>query len=213
MAATTNVSYPSPDASASQSSIKHASSAKPSTSCSKTGAQLGADFQPSDYSVLCCRGKDSVNHVGNRRFRILASMYVEKYSQADSKAAKSVIVSEIITAIRKSGGNFCKFKRGAWFEVGVHYAREKVSALLRDLLHTQYRSSNKSKIATRRARKQRQNQQSGQKLVAVDGAADSDDSSLSSSCWGSSKDHLGIEHSPEYDFFDIDVFSNRRGSM
>jgi hypothetical protein len=211
MAATTNVSDPSPDASASQSSIKRSSSAKPSPSCSKTGAQLGADFQPSDYSVLCCRGKDSVNHVGNRRFRILASMYVEKYSQAESKAAKSVIVSEIITAIRKTGGNFCKLKRGTWFEVGEHYAREKVSALLRDLLHTQYRSSNKSKIAIRRARKQRQNQQPGQKLV--DGAADSDDSSLSSSCWGSSKDYLGLEHSPEYDFFDIDVFSNRRGSM
>jgi hypothetical protein len=137
-----------------QSSVKRVSAPMTSASGSKTGAQLGVDFQLSDYSVLCNGGKDSVNHIGNRRLRILASMYVEKYSQADSKAAKSVIVSDIITSIRQVGGNFCKYKKGAWFEVGEHYAREKVSALLRDLLHTQYRSSNKSKVAVRRARNQ-----------------------------------------------------------
>jgi hypothetical protein len=206
MTSTTSLSDNSPGASLPRSIIKRTSNPKIPVSGTKMGAELGGDFQLSDYSVLCCRGKDSVNHVGNRRFRILASMYVAKYSQADSKAAKSVIVSEIITAIRQVGGNFCKQKRGTWFEVGEHCAREKVSALLRDLLHTQYRSSNKSKIANRRARRQSQNQQSGQKLV--DGAADSDDSSLSSSCWGSTKDYLGLEHSPEFDFFDIDVFSN-----
>jgi hypothetical protein len=144
-----------------------------------------------------------VNHIGNRRFRIIASMYVEKYSRADTKAAKSVIVSEIITAIRQAGGNFCRHKRGVWFEVGDNYAREKVSALLRDLLHSQYRSSNKSKTASRKARKQSL-KPSGQTLV--DGTGDSDDSSLSSSCWGYSKEVLVLEHSPEYDFFDIEVF-------
>jgi hypothetical protein len=135
-------------------------------------------------------------------------MYVEKYSHADSKAAKSVIVSEIITSIRQVGGNFCKYKKGAWFEVGEHYAREKVSALLRDLLHTQYRSSNKAKTARRRARnqnkKQGNQQQSDPQLL--DDTGDSDDSSQSSSSWGSSKDYLGQEHSLQYDFFDIDVF-------
>jgi hypothetical protein len=145
-----------------------------------------------------------VNHIGNRRFRKLANTYVETYSQAVSKAAKSVIVSEIITAIRQAGGSFYRLKDDAWFEVGEHYAREKVTAFLRDLLHTQYRSSNKSKIAIRRARKRSQNKQSGQTLV--DGTGNSDDSSQSSASWGSSKDYLGREHSPGYDFFDIDVF-------
>jgi hypothetical protein len=205
MASTTNLFNCSPDALASQSSVKRASAPKPAAS--KTGAQLGVDFQLSDYSVLCRRGKDSVNHIGNRRFRTLASMYVEKYSKADSKAAKSVIVSEIITAIREAGGNFCKYKKGAWFEVGEHYAREKVSALLRDLLHTQYRSSNKAKTARRRAGNQnkQEKQQSGQQLL--DDTGDSDDSSLSSSCWGCGKDSLVFDkNSLQYDFFDIDVF-------
>jgi hypothetical protein len=203
MASTTNLSDDSPDASGPLSSINRVSPPKPSIAGSTPGEKLGVDFQPSDYSVLCCRGKDSVNHVGNRRFRIISSMYVEKYSRADTKTAKSVIVSEIITAIRQAGGNFCRRKRGTWFEVGDHYAREKVSALLRDLLHAQYRSSNKSKIAIRKARKQSL-KPSVQTLV--DDTGDSDDSSLSSSCWGSSKDVLGLEHSPGYDFFDIDVF-------
>jgi hypothetical protein len=204
MATTTTLSNDCPDASVTKRSVKQTTPPKPSIAGSKTEAQLSVDFQPSDYSVLCSRGKDSDNHIGNRRFRELASTYVERYSQAVSKAAKSVIVSEIITAIRKLGGSFCKHKRGTWFELGDHYAREKVSALLRDLLHTQYRSSNKSKVAIRRARKRSQNQQSGQTLV--NGTEDSDDSSQSSSRWGSSKDYLGREHSPEYDFFDINVF-------
>lgn len=130
-------------------------------------------------------------------------MYVEKYSRADTKAAKSVIVFEIITAIRQAGGNFCKHKRGLWFEVGDKYAREKVSALLRDLLHSQYRSSNKSKTALRKARKQ---SLKPSVQTRVGNTRDSDDSSLSSSCWESSKDDLLLEHSPEYDFFDIYVF-------
>jgi hypothetical protein len=143
------------------------------------------DFQPSDFSVVCGRGRDSFNHIGNRRFRILASMFIERYSRANSKAAKTVIVSEIIEVIRQADGNFCKYKKGKWFEVADHHAREKVSALLRDLLHTQYRSSAKAKIARRKTakteirKKKKQKKQSDQKLV--DDTPHSDDSSTSSS--------------------------------
>jgi hypothetical protein len=167
-------------------------------------SQLRVEFQPSNYSVICGRGKDSFNHAGNRHFRILASMFIERYSQADSKAAKSVIVSEIIKVIRQAGGNFCSYKRGAWFEVGDHHAREKTSALLRDLLPTQYRSSAKAKLD--RKKKDKQNPKSGQKRV--EHTEDSDDSSTTSSCWGRSKNSLGFEYWLEEsdDFFDIDVF-------
>jgi hypothetical protein len=139
-------------------------------------------------------------------------MFIERYSRAGTKAAKSAIVSEIIAVIRQAGGNFCKYQKGAWFDVGDHYAREKVSALLRDLLHTQYRSSAKAKLGRRlknvkkQKQKQHQNQQSGQKQV--EGTGDSDDSSTTSSCWGRSKNSLGFEYWLEDsdDFFDIDVF-------
>ena len=119
----------------------------------KTHSDVKVDFQLSDFSVVCGRGRDSFNHIGNRRFRILASMFIERYSRANSKAAKSVIVSEIIEVIHQADGNFCKFTKGKWFEVADHHAREKVSSLMRDLLHTQYRSSAKAKIARRKTGK------------------------------------------------------------
>jgi hypothetical protein len=157
-------------------------------------ASQASTFQPSDYSVVCGRGNDSFNHVGNRRFRILASIFVERYSRTDSKTAKSAIVSKIFAVIHQAGGMFCKFKKGSWCEVGNHQAREKVSALLRDLLHNQYRSSVKAKVGrrmTKQQQKQDQDQQSGQKRV--DDTDDSDDSSTTSLSWGSTKESLGFQ--------------------
>jgi hypothetical protein len=117
---------------ASQTSNQRAFSFEPPASSTPKKSKLQADFQPSDYSVVCGRGKHNFNHVGNRRFRILASTFTERYSVSDSKAAKSAIVSELIAVIRQAGGQFCKYESGAWFEVGNHYAREKAGALLRD---------------------------------------------------------------------------------
>jgi hypothetical protein len=119
---------------------------------SKTArSQLGDYFQPSDYSVICARGQSSFNHAGNCRFRTLTGSFFQSYSLAGSKTVKSAIVSDIVATVRQAGGNFCRNEKGAWFEVGDHCAREKVSTLLRDLLHTQYRSSGKAKLAHRRA--------------------------------------------------------------
>jgi hypothetical protein len=170
-------------------------------------SQLEVDFQPSDLSVICGRGKDSYNHTGNRCFRILASVYVKRYSRADNKTAKSALVFSVVTMIRQAGGHFCKCEKGTWFEVGDRCAREKVSAYFRDMLHTQYRSSAKAKTNSRRIRNQNktQSQQHGQELVdGTDGY--SDDSSMSSSCWGSSLDFQGYDYALEIDFFDIEVF-------
>jgi hypothetical protein len=173
-----------------------------SSECKKR--QLQMDFEPSNHSVVCGRSKEDFDHAGNHRFRILARIFVETYSQAATRSAKSAIVSKIITTVRQAGGHFCKYESGAWFEVGDHYARKKVTALLRDLLHTQYRSSAKAKIA-RRPRKpiKDEDQQSDQKQVK--GTEDSDDTSATSSCWEHS---LGFEYWLEDsdDLFDINVF-------
>jgi hypothetical protein len=196
---------------ASQTNNQRTFSSKPSVSRSSTKSKLQADFEPCVYSVVCGRGKNNFNRVGNRRFRILASTFAERYSVSDNKAAKSAIVSELIAAIHQAGGHFCKYESGAWFEVGNFYAREKAGALLRDLLHTQYSSSNQSKIARRRDRRRQkpnQKQPPGQKRTEFEGTGDSDDSSTTSSCWGRSKDSLGFEYWLEEpdDFYDIDVF-------
>jgi hypothetical protein len=176
----------------------------------KTGrSQLGVDFQPSDLSVICGRGKDNYNHTGNHRFRMLASTFVERYSRADSKTAKSALVFNIVTMIRRAGGHFCKSENGTWYEVGDRRAREKVSSYFRDMLHAQYRSSAKSKNILRRVRNRSKTQtrQHGQELVDSISGHDSANSSISSSCWGSSVDFMGwFDYSLEIDPFDIDVF-------
>jgi hypothetical protein len=168
----------------------------------------GVDFQPSNLSVICGRGKDSRSHEGNRGFRTLASTFVERYSRADSKAVKSALVFNIVTVIRQAGGHFCKYEKGTWFEVGDRCAREKVSAYFRDMLHTQYRSSAKAKTTRRRDRNRMktETQDHCQELVSSAGEHDSDDSSISSSCSGSSTDSLGFNRSLEIDFFDVYVF-------
>jgi hypothetical protein len=200
----------SPNAVPLQASNKTKSCSKPFATGSKTGrSQLGGDFQPSDYSVICGRGKESFNHVGNCRFRSLTSSNLKSYSWAVSKTSRAVIVSDIVGRIRQAGGNFCKYENGAWFEVGDRCAREKVSNVLRGLPHThaQYRSSVKAKLARRRARtlNKKQNQQYDQELVQ--GTGHSDDSSTvssSSSCWGRNLDCLGGQYLPDDVFFDIE---------
>jgi hypothetical protein len=124
---------------------------------------LGADFIPSDYSVICGRGKDSYDHIGNYHFRELATLFVARYSRASSKIEKSEIVSEMVNMIQQAGpgGIFCKFEKGAWFKVSDIYAREKASALLRDLVQSKQGSpvkAEKAKSARPKIQKQTKTQ-------------------------------------------------------
>jgi hypothetical protein len=172
--------------------------------------QLGVDFQPSKYSVICGRGKVSYGHTGNHRLRKLVSMFVEDYAATDCKQHRSTIVSHVVGMTRKGGGRFCKYEQGTWFEVGDEFAREKVSAMFRDMLHTQYRSSAKAKTASRRVQVERNKtqtlQQHSQQLIGGNGH--SDDSSMSSSRLGSSTDSLGFDYSLEVDYsLELDFFS------
>jgi hypothetical protein len=172
-------------------------------------SQLAAHFQPDDYSVICGRGNASSNHTGNRRFRVIASMFIEKYSLATCNQHKSTVAANIVSMIRQGGGSFCKYEHGAWFEVGDYFAHEKVSTLFHDMLHSQRRSSAKAKTTRCGARSKQnktQRQQYSQQLVGEDSGRLSDDSSMSSLCSGGSTDSLGFDNSMELDFFDIDVF-------
>ena len=206
MASTTSFDH-GPDSSNPSQGDKRVYTSELSAFGPKTGrSQLGVDFQPSDLSVICGRGKNSYNHEGNHHFRTIASTFVERYSRADSKTAKSVLLFNIVAMVRRAGGHFCKCEKGTWFEVGDRYAREKVSAFFRDMLPTQYRSSAKAKTTRRRIlnRSKAQTPQDGQQVVD-DTGGHSDDSSMSPSCSGSSTDSLGFNYSLDVDFFDIDI--------
>jgi hypothetical protein len=131
--------------------------------------RLPDDFKPNGYTVLCGQGKEYFNNVGNRRFRVIVSMYLERYSLSETKTEKSAIVTDVMSIMRGAGGGFCKLDKRIWYEVGDVAAREKVGSYFRDCLHMQYRSSAKSKTARRR--KSRKLQQDGS-------VYDDDDSSV-----------------------------------
>jgi hypothetical protein len=115
--------------------------------------QLPANFVPTESTVICGRGNAGTTSIGNRRLKSIVNSFLKPYSEAKNKLEKSAIVSRIVGAIKRGGGNFVKCEDGIWWEVYDAYAREKVGCLLRDYLHAQYPSSTKAKIARRKALK------------------------------------------------------------
>jgi hypothetical protein len=114
---------------------------------------LPEDFVPNNYCVLCGKGKEYFDFIGNRRFRTIVAMNLDRYKNTKEKVGKSVIVSEVMRVVRNAGGIFCRYDQGAWWQVTEGTAREKVGALFRDFLHTKYRSSGKAKVEARRKAK------------------------------------------------------------
>jgi hypothetical protein len=115
--------------------------------------QLPANFIPTESSVICGRGKACTTSIGNRRLKSIVNSFLKPYSKAKNKLDKSVMVSSIVGAIKLRGGNFVKYEDRIWWEVDDAFAREKIGCMLRDYLHTQYRSSAKAKLARRNASK------------------------------------------------------------
>jgi hypothetical protein len=127
----------------------------PASGSNSGRSQLGVDYQPSRFSVICGRGKGSYNHAGNHNFRELAKKSLKRYSRARSKPDRLDVFAHMVDTIHQAGGIFCMFEKGAWFEVGDLCAREKASALLRDM-RFKHRSSAKAKLkpVCRRTQKQ-----------------------------------------------------------
>ena len=115
---------------------------------------LSDSFFPGPYDVICSlRGKKAKCHAGNIHFQQMIERESERYSKAEGKLGKSLIVSEIIDNIRGKSpdGGFVKQENGKWYEVGDWSAREKVGQSLRNALHGHYRSSASSKKRRREA--------------------------------------------------------------
>ena len=113
---------------------------------------IPGDFSPSDNDVICSRGKQAQNHPGNLAFQSIIDEHLSEYSSAPGKIEKSIIVSDIIEAIRRKSpnGGFVKLVGGQWYEIGSLAARERVSQALRDKLSGSYKSSASSKRKRKR---------------------------------------------------------------
>jgi hypothetical protein len=91
---------------------------------------------------------------------VISTMFISRYAKASRKEEKSSIVSDILEIVRDACTNpsysFVRFGDGRWWEVENINAREKIGTVLRDCLHSKYKSSTKSKLERRRERKKQQ---------------------------------------------------------
>jgi hypothetical protein len=105
------------------------------------------------------------------RLEIIATMFLQRYSDATSKVEKSNIVSAVIGTVRDAcpgdqRGAFIKFREGRWWAVEESHVRERIGSILRDCvgvskLHKSSSSSRpkaKNIISMRRSEPPPQNQ-------------------------------------------------------
>ncbi|CAB9498343.1 expressed unknown protein [Seminavis robusta] len=97
---------------------------------------LGEDFVPGNWDVVCGRGKNWLEHISNRRFRLLVAIYLPQY-ETIRRTTKSIVINTIVATIQNAGGQgFVKQKEGSssWYRISSKDAHEKVSHCLRDCL-------------------------------------------------------------------------------
>lgn len=101
---------------------------------------------PGPFDVICARGKQAYNHEGNRFFRQIIHQTTEKYDKVQSKLQRSMIVTDVVDAIRAKGNGFLRRNsKGEWIECTDVMCREKVGQHFRNALGSRYKSSTKSK--------------------------------------------------------------------
>lgn len=92
--------------------------------------------EPKTFDVLCGRGRDCYEHVGNKEFRDMIDANVRLYEETTTKHERGTIVTGIVRHIRKNGGNFLRFdnQQQTWIELPEYEARQKVGQTIREVL-------------------------------------------------------------------------------
>ena len=66
---------------------------------------LPENYVPGNWDVICQRGKDCHEHIGNRRFRICVENHVDSYLSAKSRLDKSNVISSVVRSIQQSSNH------------------------------------------------------------------------------------------------------------
>lgn len=76
-----------------------------------------------------------MDHIGNRRYRILVCLLLRDYIEASTSKEQSQVVNTIMKKINEaagpSGGFVKQDGQGDWFKIGSKAAHEKISHMIR----------------------------------------------------------------------------------
>ena len=105
---------------------------------------------PSEFDVICGRGRSTFLHAGNKRFREIIERHIALYATAKTRLEKICVVTSICNTVREKGDFLQQSPDNQWIKVSERLAREKCGQGLRDALHSRYRSSTQAKQVRRK---------------------------------------------------------------
>lgn len=112
---------------------------------------LQKSFPRKTYDVICGRSKLAFNNIGNRRFRIIISLYLKRYLRIKNRSDRSKLIDEIVNTVHSAGGQFLKETRGECFvEIDREVRRNKVGHALRDAAALLHRSEERERLRSAR---------------------------------------------------------------
>jgi hypothetical protein len=98
------------------------------------------------YDVVCGRGTNSFNNVGNRRFRIFIGLHLSKYTEAEGRLQKGHVIKSLVHALTvEMGARFLRIQEGRLVELKESQIRQKVGHALRDMASFNASSTGRTK--------------------------------------------------------------------
>merc|ERR1719413_129707 len=123
----------------------------------ETKRRLSKEFVPEVDTVVLGKGNIPKTNIGNLKLKGIVMDNLVEYANGERRK-KIAVISRIInhvTANNYKTTGFVKFEDDCWWEMTERDARVKITALFRDCLHDQYRSSSSSKVKRRQEQRKK----------------------------------------------------------
>jgi hypothetical protein len=106
---------------------------------------LPLSFKPNDVDILCGRGKVCSNRRGNKYYTTVTQNYIQDYIRATTRLQKSIVVSNVLKEVTKSGGRFIKVDKSTkrWYQMTPEQAHDKTGHSIRDFIRQQEKENAK----------------------------------------------------------------------